>query len=81
MAAATNSAVVPKTAIFASRLHMYNKYAMDYSVEDEFFEREWTMLDAKLKTLPIEDNFRHKSLPVDEIHPPHWNDVRFNYLP
>ena len=60
---------------------MSNKYAYDYACEDEYFEREMTLLEAKETHLPLSDNFRHKSMPDDEIQPPHWNDVRFNYLP
>merc|ERR1740115_224432 len=36
---------------------------------------------AKLMALPIPDDYRHKELPYDEIYPPHWNDVRFNFKP
>lgn len=81
MMAVPNSCVAPKATIFATRLGMTNRYAYDYACEDEFFEREMTLLDAKLMHLPIPDNFRHKSLPMDDIMPPHWNDVRFNYIP
>ena len=79
--AMTNNIVVPKSTIYASRLSMTNKYANDYACEDEFFEREMTLLDAKIMHLPIADDFRHKSLPWDEIYPSHINDVRFNFLP
>ena len=70
-----------KTAMFASRLGMTNKYAYDYACEDEYFEREMTLLDAKLMHLPIPTTHKHKVAPVDEMQPPHWNDVRFNYFP
>ena len=73
--------VAPKSAIFASRLGMTNKYAHDYACEDEYFEREMTMLDAKTAHLPLPTTHKHKDLPMDEIMPPHWNDVRFNFLP
>ena len=76
-----NSCIVPKTTLFASRLGMTNKYAYDYACEDEFFEREMTMLDAKITKLPLGPNFKHAEAPTDEIQPPHWNDVRFNFLP
>jgi hypothetical protein len=76
-----NGCVVPKTAIYASRLGMTNKYAHDYACEDEFFEREMTMLDAKTTVLPLPETWKHKEVPTDEIYPPHWNDVRFNFLP
>lgn len=75
------SCIVPKSTLFASRLGMTNKYAYDYACEDEFFEREMTLLDAKITKLPLSEDFRHKDLPTDEIQPPHWNDVRFNFLP
>lgn len=73
--------IAPKSVVFASRLGMSNKYAHDYACEDEFFEREMTLLDSKLMELPLSDNVRHKSLPMDEYMPPHWNDVRFNFIP
>ena len=76
-----NGMIAPKSAIFASRLGMTNKYAYDYACEDEYFEREMTMLDAKTMHLPIPTSHHHKELPMDEIMPPHWNDVRFNFLP
>jgi len=77
----SSSGLAPKSTIFASRLGMTNKYAHDYACEDEFFEREMTLLDAKEATLPLPDTFRHKALPMDEYMPPHWNDVRFNFIP
>jgi hypothetical protein len=73
--------IVPKSTMFAARLGMTNKYAFDYACEDEFFEREMTLLDARTTSLPLPDDFRHKEAPTDEIQPPHWNDVRFNFLP
>lgn len=77
----TSSAIAPKSTIFASRLGMTNKYAHDYACEDEYFEREMTLLEAKETHLPLPDTFRHKQLPMDEFMPPHWNDVRFNFRP
>ena len=76
-----NGCVAPKSAIFASRLGMSNKYAHDFACEDEYFEREMTLLDAKTAHLPIPESYRHKTLPMDEVMPPHWNDVRFNFIP
>ena len=73
--------VVPKATLFSSRLGMTNKYAYDYACEDEFFEREMTMLDAKMMSLPLPEDFRHAALPYDDIFPSHLNDVRFNFLP
>ena len=77
----SSSGLAPKSTIFASRLGMTNKYAHDYACEDEFFEREMTLLEAKETHLPLPDTFRHKALPMDEYMPPHWNDVRFNFIP
>tara|TARA_B110000305_G_C19172802_1_gene508123 strand:- start:36 stop:704 length:669 start_codon:yes stop_codon:yes gene_type:complete len=76
-----SNGIIPKSALYSSRLGMTNKYAHDYACEDEFFEREMTLLEAKTFHLPIPEDFKHKELPVDEIQPPHWNDVRFNFLP
>ena len=76
-----NSLIVPKSAIYATRLGMSNKYKFDYACEDEFFEREMTLLDAKLTHLPLTEDARHKVLPMDDYMPPHWNDVRFNFIP
>ena len=75
------SCIVPKATIYASRMGMTNKYAYDYACEDEFFEREMTLYESKAMSLPLSDQFRHKSAPWDDIIPPHWNDVRFNYQP
>jgi hypothetical protein len=77
----TNSVIVPRATIYAARLGMTNRYAYDYACEDEFFEREMTMLESKLATLPLPDDFKHKDLPYDEMFPSHINDVRFNFLP
>lgn len=71
----------PKSAQFAARIGMTNRYAHDFACEDEYFEREMTLLDSKRTTLPLPKTFRHKELPMDDIMPPHWNDVRFNFLP
>ena len=75
------SCVQPRSLVYASRLGMTNKYAYDYACEDEFFEREMTLLDAKVTSLPLPTDWSHKQLPYDDIYPPHWNDVRFNYFP
>ena len=74
-----NSCITPRATIYAARIGMTNKYAFDYACEDEYHEREMTLADAKTMTLPLPDNFRHKSLPMDYYYPPHWNDVRFNH--
>lgn len=64
-----------------SRIGVRNRYKWDYSVEDEYFEREMTILEARHLPLPLPEDFRHKQAPNHEIWPAHWNDVRFNYLP
>ena len=77
-----NRSGVAPTAVFkASRIGMTNKYAHDFACEDEYFEREMTLLDSKLTKLPLPITWKHKELPMDDIMPPHWNDVRFNFLP
>lgn len=76
-----NSCIVPKSTIYATRLGMTNKYKFDYACEDEYFEREMTLMDAKDVMLPLPETWRHKTLPMHEYFPPHWNDVRFNYIP
>lgn len=70
-----------KSAQFATRIGMTNRYKMDYACEDEYYEREMTLLDAKLTKLPLPLDFRHKSPPVDDMMPHHINDVRFNFVP
>ena len=60
---------------------MSNKNAYDYAYEDEFFEKEMSLLDSKLLSLIFPENFRHKEAPTDEIYHSYWNDVRFKYFP
>lgn len=55
-----NPLIVSKATIYSSRLGMTNRYAYDYACEDEFFEREMTMLDAKMMHLPIPKDYSHK---------------------
>lgn len=76
-----SSVIVPKATLFSTRLGMTNRYAYDYACEDEFFEKEMTMLDAKLMTLPLPEDFTHVEYDYNELYPSHINDVRFNYLP
>ena len=64
-----------------ARITVINRYKYDYSVEDGFFEKEMTYLEAKKMPLPIPDSFRHKRPPLDVLYPVHWNDVRFNHHP
>ena len=65
----------------ASRTTVTNRYQYDYSVEDGYFEKEMTLLEAKTTPLPIPEDFKHKRLPVDTMFPAHMNDVRFNFKP
>ena len=58
-----------------------NRYQYDYSCEDEYFEKEMTLLESKKLPLPLPADFKHKDPPYDEIMPLHWNDVRFNFKP
>lgn len=67
--------------VFTSRIGVKNRYRYDYACEDEYFEREMTILEARHLPLPLPKDFRHKSPPYHEIMPAHWNDVRFNFLP
>lgn len=64
-----------------SRIGVRNRYQWDYSVEDDYYEREMTMLEARHLPLPLPEDFRHKTPPFHEIWPAHWNDVRFNFKP
>ncbi len=58
-----------------------NRYKYDYSVEDGFFEKEMTYLEAMKLPIPVPESFRHKRIPMDVLYPVHWNDVRFNHHP
>jgi hypothetical protein len=64
-----------------SRIGIRNRYKYDYACEDEYFEREMTLLEARHLPLPLPIDWRHKQYPVNEIMPAHINDVRFNFLP
>ena len=50
-----------------SRIGVRNRYQWDYSVEDDYFEREMTMLEARHLPLPLPEDFRHKTPPYHEI--------------
>jgi hypothetical protein len=39
--------MTPRATLYATRLGMTNKYAFDYACEDEYFEREMTLAEAK----------------------------------
>jgi hypothetical protein len=65
----------------ASRIGVRNRYKYDYACEDEYFEREMTMYDARTLPLPLPKDFSHAQHPDNEVWPMHWNDVRFNFKP
>ena len=67
--------------LIGSRIGVRNRYKYDYANEDEYFEREMTMLEARHLPLPLPADFRHKQVPYHDIQPAHWNDVRFNFKP
>jgi hypothetical protein len=71
----------PLVVIAASRIGVRNRYKYDYACEDEYFEREMTILEARHLPLPLPVDWRHKQLPMNEFMPAHINDVRFNFLP
>ena len=64
-----------------ARITVKNRYKYDYSVEDGFFEKEMTFLEAKKMPLPMPETYMHKRIPLDVLYPVHWNDVRFNHHP
>lgn len=64
-----------------ARIGVKNRYAYDYACEDEYFEREMTMYDARTLPLPLPKDFSHAQHPDNEVWPMHWNDVRFNFKP
>ena len=63
------------------RIGARNRYAFDYACEDEYFEREMTLLEARNLPLPLPKDFAHAHPPDNEIWPAHINDVRFNFKP
>jgi len=71
----------PYTLLATSRITAVNRYAHDYSCEDEYFQRDMTLLDARNLPLPVPKTFRHAAPPDHEVWPAHWNDVRFNFKP
>ena len=40
-----------------------------------------TILEARHLPMPLPVDWRHKKIPMNEVMPAHWNDVRFNFLP
>lgn len=81
LAARLRSGFNSHALLCSSRIGVRNRYKYDYACEDEYFEREMTILEARHLPLPLPEDFRHKQLPLHELYPAHWNDVRFNYLP
>ena len=71
----------PFSVLQTSRIGVVNRYQWDYACEDEYFEREMTLLESRTLPVPVPKNFRHASLPENDIYPPHWNDVMFNFKP
>ena len=71
----------PFSVLQTSRIGVVNRYKYDYACEDEYFEREMTLLEARTLPLPIPKDFRHAAHPDNEVWPVHWNDVRFNFMP
>ena len=69
------------TVIIATRIGVRNRYKYDYACEDEYFEREMTILEARHLPMPLPDDWSHKKFPINEFMPAHWNDVRFNFKP
>ena len=69
----------PFGVLATSRIGVVNRYRFDYSCEDEYFEREMTLMEARTLPLPIPKDFRHACHPDNEVWPAHWNDVRFNF--
>ena len=64
-----------------ARIGVRNRYRWDYACEDEYFEREMTLLEARALPLPIPKDFKHADPPDHDVWPAHWNDVRFNFKP
>jgi len=71
----------PYHVLATSRIGVKNRYAFDYACEDEYFEKEMTMLEARNLPLPIPKTFKHATPPDNEVQPAHWNAVQFNFLP
>jgi len=76
-----SSLATPYHLLATARIGVRNRYEHDYACEDEYFEREMTLLDARNLPLPLPKDFIHAHPPDNEIFPAHFNDVRFNYKP
>ena len=71
----------PYALMKTARIGVKNRYAYDYACDDEYFEREMTMYDAKTLPLPLPKEFEHVKANDNEVWPAHWNDVRYNFKP
>ena len=71
----------PYQLLNTCRIGARNRYAFDYACEDEYFEREMTLLESRNLPLPLPKDFAHAHPPDNEVWPAHFNDVRFNFKP
>ena len=71
----------PYHLLRASRIGVVNRYRYDYACEDEYFEKEMTLLEARHLPLPLPQDWKHVDHNDNEVWPAHWNDVRFNFKP
>ena len=71
----------PYHLLATSRIGVRNRYAYDYACEDEYFQKDMTLLEARNLPLPIPKTFKHATPPDNEMLPAHHNAVQFNYLP
>jgi hypothetical protein len=46
--------------LLGTRIGVRNRYKYDYATEDEYFEREMTLLEARHLPLPLPADWRHK---------------------
>ena len=76
-----SSLINPYTLLMTARIGVRNRYAADYACEDEYFEREMTLLESRNLPLPLPKDFSHAHPPDNEVWPAHFNDVRFNFKP
>ena len=77
----TKSVSHPYHLLSTTRIGVKNRYKYDYACEDEYFEKQMTMLEARQLPLPLPKDFCHAIHPDNEVQPAHWNNVRFNFLP
>ena len=53
--------------MMATRIGVRNRYRFDYACEDEYFEREMTILEARHLPQPLPVDWRHKQFPLNEL--------------